>query len=173
MIMFVEQSPLSALLHRHGGTTLRQRSAVCAMAVETPAVPALRAFTRDMAAQWGAHAETVDALCLITTELVTNTVLHSGSSDVSLLLTVGDSTAAVEVKDAGRWQERHRAVGTPEQREHGRGLRLVHAYSTTCRVERTSYGTAVCAELRIPPPTTKAASATCPVGGRRRGTEAA
>lgn len=150
--MIIEQSPRSVLLRRHGGNALRQRSAMCAMAVETGTVPALRAFTRDMATHWGAPAETVEALRLIATELVTNTVLHSGSSDVSLLLTVDEATASVEVKDAGRWQEHHHAVGTPEQTEDGRGLGLVHAYSTTCRVERTSHGTAVRAELRIPLP---------------------
>ncbi|MFF0223439.1 ATP-binding protein [Streptomyces sp. NPDC004629] len=149
----MDEQPLqSALRRRSGGTVPQQRSAVCAMAVETRAVPAMRAFARDMATQWGAPAETVDALRVIATELVTNSVLHSGSSEVSLLVTVADATAAVEVKDIGRWRERCRGVGMPDQMVDGRGLRLVHAFSTTCRVQRSPQGTAVRAELRIPLP---------------------
>ncbi|MGW4728524.1 ATP-binding protein [Streptomyces shenzhenensis] len=150
--MIDEQSLKPTYRRRYGGAVPRHRSAVCAMAVETRAVPALRAFTRDMATRWGAPEETVDALRVIATELVTNSVLHSGSSEVSLLLTVGDRTAAVEVKDVGTWQDRCRGAGMPDQVD-GRGLRLVHAYSTTCRVKRNAQGTAVRAELRIPVPT--------------------
>lgn len=149
----MDEQPLEAAhRRRYLGAVPRQRSAVCAMAVETRAVPAMRAFTRDMATQWGAPAETVDALRVIATELVTNSVLHSGSSEVSLLVTVADATAAVEVKDIGTWRERCRGAGLPDQTVDGRGLRLVHAFSTTCRVERSPRGTAVRAELRIPLP---------------------
>ncbi|WP_187280324.1 ATP-binding protein [Streptomyces sp. IB2014 016-6] len=165
--MIIEQSPRPFFVRR-GGAVLQKRSAVCAMAAETRTVPALRAFTRDMATQWGTPAETVDALRMIATELVTNTVLHSGSSEVILLLTVDDRTATVEVKDTGRWQEQRCAAGTPEQAVDGRGLHLVHAYSTTCRVERTSQGTAVLAELRIPRPPPDCVSAPCPATTRQR-----
>ncbi|MFD3482657.1 ATP-binding protein [Streptomyces sp. NPDC058665] len=151
--MIIEQSPRS-LFARHGDTVLGKRSAVCSMVAETRAVPALRAFARDMATQWGAPEETIDALRVIATELVTNTVLHSGSPEVTLLLTVDDHTATVEVKDTGSWRIESGATGTSEERLCGRGLHMVHAYSTACRVERTARGTAVRAELRMsrPPP---------------------
>ncbi|MCM3806653.1 ATP-binding protein [Streptomyces sp. DR7-3] len=89
---------------------------------------------------------------MIATELVTNSVLHSGSAEVSLLLTVDGSMASVEVRDAGTWRERCPGTGPPDQMVDGRGLGLVHAYATTCRIQRNPQGTAVRAELLIPLP---------------------
>ncbi|MER8161880.1 ATP-binding protein [Streptomyces sp. NPDC094472] len=150
--MIDEQLLQPTCRRRYGGATSRRHSAVCSMGVEPRAVPALRAFARDVATRWGAPEETVDALRVIATELVTNSVLHSGSSEVSLLLTVDGSTASVEVRDAGTWRERCPGTGAPDQMIDGRGMGLVHAYATTCRVQRDSQGTAVRAELLIPLP---------------------
>ncbi len=152
MIVIDEQLLQPTHRRRCGGAASRQRSAMCSMGVEPWAVPALRAFTRDVATRWGAPEETVDALRVIATELVTNSVLHSGSPEVSLLLTVDDCAASVEVRDAGTWRERCPGTGTPDQMVDGRGLGLVHAYATTCRVQRDSQGTAVRVELLIPLP---------------------
>ncbi|WP_069862918.1 ATP-binding protein [Streptomyces malaysiensis] len=138
---------------RNDAAAPRQRSAMCSMGVEPRAVPALRAFTRHVATRWGAPEETIDALRVIATELVTNSVLHSGSAEVSLLLTVDGSMASVEVRDAGTWRERCPGTGPPDQMVDGRGLGLVHAYATTCRIQRNPQGTAVRAELLIPLPT--------------------
>ncbi|WP_250847516.1 ATP-binding protein [Streptomyces hygroscopicus] len=148
-----DEQPLQLVRRRRYGPAVpRQRSAVCSMGAEARAVPALRAFTRHVAARWGAPAETIDALRVIATELVTNSVLHSGSPEVSLLLTVDGRTVAVEVRDTGTWRDHRRGTGTPDQMVDGRGLGLVHAYATTWRVRRDARGTAVRAELRIPLP---------------------
>ena len=123
---------------------------LCTLPVTAGAVPALRRFTRDTARRWGLLDETEDALCLIVTELATNTVLHSGSPHITLLIDFRGNTVTVQIQDAGRWRLRrpHRS-GTGHE-ECGRGLQLVHAYATACAVLPTAAGTLVIAELTLP-----------------------
>ena len=126
----------------------RGNPTLCTLPVTAGAVPALRRFTRDTARRWGLLDETEDALCLIVTELATNTVLHSGSPHVTLLIDFRGNTVTVQIQDAGRW--RLRLLHGSGHAECGRGLQLVHAYATTCTVLPTAAGTLVIAELTLP-----------------------
>ncbi|MFE9425763.1 ATP-binding protein [Kitasatospora sp. NPDC006697] len=105
-----------------------QISALSSMPVSEAAVPSLRHFVRDTARCWAVPEETIDALSLVVTELVTNVVLHSGSPEVTVLLTVVDrAEVTVEVKDAGRWQDRTTPREVPEDADAscGPGLDLI------------------------------------------------
>jgi anti-sigma regulatory factor (Ser/Thr protein kinase) len=99
-----------------------------------------RAFARDRLAAWHLAAETAEAASVVVSELVTNTVRHSGARDVTLRLARCVSHLWIEVVDTGVW--RH-----PEASEHnglaegGRGFRLIEALSQFSGVHPTPHGT--------------------------------
>ncbi|MDV5148747.1 SpoIIE family protein phosphatase [Streptomyces sp. SBC-4] len=116
------------------GVETRTRSAVItarATASFEPvgrSVAAARAFVRDTLQGWG-HSELVDDAVVLTSELVTNAVIHAGTSAEVLCLRSEDSIR-VEISD--RYPEREipvqsgRTLGSPD-RENGRGLLLCAA----------------------------------------------
>src|SRR5688572_25302207 len=92
-------------------------------------VATARSFVRDTLQGWG-YADVVDDAVVLTSELVTNAVVHAGTSaDVLCLRTEG----GVRVEVADRYPERDipiqgtgRSLGSPD-RENGRGLLLCAA----------------------------------------------
>ncbi|WP_037646850.1 SpoIIE family protein phosphatase [Streptomyces exfoliatus] len=116
------------------GVETRTRSAVItarATASFEPvgrSVAAARAFVRDTLQGWG-HSELVDDAVVLTSELVTNAVIHAGTSAEVLCLRSEDS---IRVEVADRYPEREipvqsgRTLGSPD-RENGRGLLLCAA----------------------------------------------
>ncbi|MEU3692591.1 SpoIIE family protein phosphatase [Streptomyces narbonensis] len=116
------------------GVETRTRSAVItarATASFDPvgrSVAAARAFVRDTLQGWG-HSELVDDAVVLTSELVTNAVIHAGTSAEVLCLRSEDS---IRVEVADRYPEREipvqsgRTLGNPD-RENGRGLLLCAA----------------------------------------------
>ncbi|MFI5527098.1 ATP-binding protein [Kitasatospora sp. NPDC051853] len=108
------------------------------------AVPALRAFARTEAARWGLTG-VLDGLALVVSELVGNSVRHSGSSDVRLLLRAGAHALTVEVADTGQW--RRPADRRGGLARGGRGLQLVEAFSSSVTVHTGRWGTRVIAVL--------------------------
>ncbi|GGY68583.1 hypothetical protein GCM10010363_57390 [Streptomyces omiyaensis] len=91
-------------------------------------VAAARAFVRDTLQGWG-HPELVDDAVVLTSELVTNAVVHAGTAADVLCLRSEDS---VRVEVADRYPEREipvqsgRTLASPD-RENGRGLLLCAA----------------------------------------------
>ncbi|MEU3609846.1 SpoIIE family protein phosphatase [Streptomyces sp. NPDC035033] len=116
------------------GVETRTRSAVItarATATFEPvgrSVAAARAFVRDTLQGWG-HPELVDDAVVLTSELVTNAVVHAGTAADVLCLRSEDS---VRVEVADRYPEREipvqsgRSMASPD-RENGRGLLLCAA----------------------------------------------
>ncbi|MFF8413289.1 SpoIIE family protein phosphatase [Streptomyces omiyaensis] len=116
------------------GVETRTRSAVItarATATFDPvgrSVAAARAFVRDTLQGWG-HSELVDDAVVLTSELVTNAVVHAGTAADVLCLRSEDS---VRVEVADRYPEREipvqsgRTLASPD-RENGRGLLLCAA----------------------------------------------
>ncbi|GHB01306.1 hypothetical protein GCM10010305_50880 [Streptomyces termitum] len=91
-------------------------------------VAAARAFVRDTLQGWG-HPELVDDAVVLTSELVTNAVVHAGTAAEVLVLRSEDS---VRVEVADRYPEREIPVqgGTRPagpDKENGRGLLLCAA----------------------------------------------
>ncbi|MFJ9575394.1 ATP-binding protein [Streptomyces sp. NPDC101191] len=130
-----------------------RRTAGCVAAATSASVPALRRFARAQALRW-ALPRTVDgALELVVSELVGNAVRHSGSADVVLLLSLSDDATVltVDVRDNGRW--RRPRTRRPRYEDGlacgGRGLQLVEAYATRCRVRFPGGGTHVSVELAL------------------------
>ncbi|MEU9858084.1 SpoIIE family protein phosphatase [Streptomyces sp. NPDC047974] len=116
------------------GVETRTRSAVItarATATFEPvgrSVAAARAFVRDTLQGWG-HPELVDDAVVLTSELVTNAVVHAGTAADVLCLRSEDS---IRVEVADRYPEREipvqsgRTLAGPD-RENGRGLLLCAA----------------------------------------------
>ncbi|GAA1939061.1 hypothetical protein GCM10009738_10220 [Kitasatospora viridis] len=116
------------------------------------AVPGLRHFAVDTARRWNVPAEAADRLALVVTELVTNVVLHSRSSDVALVIESDGEALTVEVLDSGSWCGRWSARQIAEDDvTGGRGLGIVRCCSSWLRVFASAAGTRVVACLALGP----------------------
>ncbi|MFG2873410.1 SpoIIE family protein phosphatase [Streptomyces sp. NPDC048338] len=114
-------------------------------------VATARAFVRDTLQGWG-YGEVVDDAVVLTSELVTNAVVHAGTSADVLCLRSEDG---VRVEVADRYPEREipvqggRTVAHPD-RENGRGLLLCAALATRWGVEYTPTQKHVWFQLDLP-----------------------
>jgi len=84
----------------------------------------------------------VDVACLLTSELVTNAVVHAGSP-VDLVVAVTDGRVRIEVHD--RLDRLLSPAGPPPSTEasSGRGLHLVDALSETWGIQHDGTGKSV------------------------------
>ena len=99
---------------------------------------AARAFVRDRLADWRLVADTVETVQLLVSELVTNAVVHAGTTSV-LTVTLVDDRLTVRVRDRGRGSG---PVLLPDDPTNvfGRGLQLVDALSDRWGTERDDQG---------------------------------
>ena len=99
-------------------------------------VPQARWFVRRELEAWGAP-DVVDTAALVTSELVTNAVLHAGTT-VRVAVRLDDFRLRVEVQDLH--PGRALPVGParpPDDSEHGRGLLITAAVATSWGVDYT------------------------------------
>ncbi|MFF5364514.1 SpoIIE family protein phosphatase [Streptomyces scabiei] len=136
----------------------RTRSAVitaraaASFAAVSRSVATARSFVRDTLQGWG-FADIVDDAVVLTSELVTNAVVHAGTSADVLCLRADDG---VRIEVADRYPEReiplqgsHVNMGSPD-REGGRGLQLCAAMASRWGVEYTSTHKQVWFQLDLP-----------------------
>ncbi|GAA0310625.1 SpoIIE family protein phosphatase [Streptomyces polychromogenes] len=116
-------------------------------------VAAARAFVRDTLQGWG-FADIVDDAVVLTSELVTNAVVHAGTQAEVLCLRAEDG---VRVEIADRYPERELPLRHPDERpyadpdrESGRGLMLCAALATRWGVEYTATHKHVWFRLDLP-----------------------
>ncbi|GAA2447986.1 SpoIIE family protein phosphatase [Streptomyces macrosporus] len=116
-------------------------------------VASARAFVRDTLQGWGL-ADIVDDAVVLTSELVTNAVVHAGTAADVLCLRDGDGSVRVEVAD--RYPDRGLPVqdlghhfGDPD-REGGRGLLLCASLADRWGVEYTATDKRVWFRLDLP-----------------------
>jgi anti-sigma regulatory factor (Ser/Thr protein kinase) len=114
---------------------------------EASATPLARAFTEAHLAAWRIDDDTADAVRLVVSEFVTNSVRHSGAPEVTLRLVRCRSQVRVEVIDSGTWRDPEPHGPEDGIAEGGRGLALVSALARRYGVSRTSVGTCVWALL--------------------------
>ncbi|MEV4973110.1 SpoIIE family protein phosphatase [Streptomyces scopuliridis] len=115
-------------------------------------VATARAFVRDTLQGWG-YSDVVDDAVVLTSELVTNAVIHAGTSADVLCLRTEDG---VRVEVADRYPEREvpiqgtgQSFGSPD-RENGRGLLLCAALASRWGVEYTPTHKQVWFQLDLP-----------------------
>ena len=89
----------------------------------------------------------METLRLLVTELVTNSVRHTGASTVVLNVLVGKSAVLTEVTDAGPGFDPSEA-GAPGPDHTGWGLFLVERLAERWGVTQNGHGTKVWFELR-------------------------
>ncbi len=131
-------------------------------------VATARSFVRDTLQGWG-FTDLIDDAVVLTSELVTNAVIHAGTSAEVLCLRSGDS---VRVEVADRYPEReiplqqaHGALRSPD-REGGRGLQLCAALAGRWGVEYTPTHKRVWFQMELPdrPVGTRTAGPSLPTG---------
>ncbi|MGW3497696.1 SpoIIE family protein phosphatase [Streptomyces sp. NPDC001020] len=129
-------------------------------------VATARSFVRDTLQGWG-FADIVDDAVVLTSELVTNAVVHAGTSAEVLCLRSDDG---VRIEVADRYPEREIplqttavSMGSPD-REGGRGLQLCAALAGRWGVEYTPTHKQVWFQLELPerPVGTRAAGPSLP-----------
>ncbi|MFG2660802.1 SpoIIE family protein phosphatase [Streptomyces sp. NPDC048425] len=115
-------------------------------------VATARAFVRDTLQGWG-FPDIIDDAVVLTSELVTNAVVHAGTSAEVLCLRTDDG---VRVEVADRYPEREIPLqqsainmGNPD-REGGRGLQLCAAIATRWGVDYTPTHKLVWFQLALP-----------------------
>ncbi|MFD8817486.1 ATP-binding protein [Streptomyces sp. NPDC059627] len=84
---------------------------------------------------WNVPAETVDVLTLITSELVTNAVIHVAGDEITVSLLLSARHAWVLVADQGHTRTPAPPHEVPQDAEGGRGLLLVNTLATHYRVD--------------------------------------
>ncbi|MEV4441794.1 SpoIIE family protein phosphatase [Streptomyces sp. NPDC049577] len=115
-------------------------------------VASARAFVRDTLQGWG-FPDVIDDAVVLTSELVTNAVVHAGTAAEVLCARTEDG---VRVEVADRYPERELPVQTPGRqfggfdREGGRGLLLCAALATRWGVEYSSTRKKVWFSLDLP-----------------------
>ncbi|MEU7058227.1 ATP-binding protein [Streptomyces sp. NPDC046197] len=123
------------------------------MRAERRAAALARSFTDAQLSRWYVGEEVADAARIVVSELVTNAVLHSGATGVSLRLDCTAEKIVIRVQDDGTWRERATACQDDpagQLAENGRGLHLVHAHATDYGVHHAPMGT--CAWACLPRP---------------------
>ncbi|MGZ4483835.1 MAG: SpoIIE family protein phosphatase [Nocardioidaceae bacterium] len=103
-------------------------------AAEAESVALARRFTREQLEDWGAD-ELADDAALIVSELLTNAVVHTGTS-ARLVLGLRGRDLRIEVEDRHPGRVVPMVVGRPpESSEHGRGLMITRSLSSAGGVE--------------------------------------
>jgi anti-sigma regulatory factor (Ser/Thr protein kinase) len=124
------------------------RSRRVRLAAGPAAVPEARGLVTAAIASWGVPVD-AEAASLLTSELVTNAILHAACQDVVLDITCHRSRLRVDVHDTSRSQPA--VVDVPADAETGRGLLLVAALSAEWGFYPTPAGKAVYFTLAPPP----------------------
>jgi hypothetical protein len=119
-------------------TALQKR---CVSLTAGPTAPGIaRGQVRATIAAWDIPVDTSVAI-LLTSELVTNAVMHEAGQTINLVITCGYGQLGVDVHDTSR--ELPEPVDGPPDAETGRGLVLVASMSSSWGYYRTPHGKAV------------------------------
>ncbi|MEV8319841.1 ATP-binding protein [Streptomyces sp. NPDC059900] len=109
-----------------------------------------RAYVGLTLADWGVCEAVRADLQLIVSELATNAVTYTHSSEITVEITLTDDEAAVSVSDHGPHRRLHAQDAAPDA-EHGRGLLIVEALATRWEQSRADRGgTTVRALITLP-----------------------
>lgn len=114
-----------------------------ALAKQPESVALARQFVGSQCRGWGCE-DALDDVLLITSELVTNAIVHAGSNPHLLTCLVGDVVRVEVIDDSHEHGEMQ--VADPFD-ENGRGLFIVDAISTRWGIERLLHGKRVWAEV--------------------------
>ncbi len=128
------------------------RAASTLLPQDTSAPSLARRFLRDTLRDWSVVDDTVDTAQLCVSELVTNAVIHAGTSS-EITAELDDHVLVVEVRDGGAEGTLDLSVDPDIAAStiSGRGLALVDALTSSWEVEQTQDGTIAWFELETEP----------------------
>jgi anti-sigma regulatory factor (Ser/Thr protein kinase) len=101
------------------------------------AVSAVRRRVEAVLTHWNLSADTADDVLLVTSELLTNALVHAlppATLRLSRVLVDGHSAVRVDVTDTGPVRPPGLSDGTIDPDEHGRGIDIVTTLSVQCGV---------------------------------------
>ncbi|MDX2696371.1 ATP-binding protein [Streptomyces ipomoeae] len=111
------------------------------------AVAQARRVTRTRLSGWAHCEDTCDTAALVVSELVTNAIVHTASTQIVCELHDGDELVRIAVRDEGCAPgEPHPSPQRPEE-EHGRGLLLIESLCRSWGAQPSGLGLLVWADL--------------------------
>lgn len=111
------------------------------------AVAQARRVTRTQLSGWAHCEDTCDTAALVVSELVTNAIVHTASSQIVCELHDADELVRIAVRDEGCAPgEPHPSPQRPEE-EHGRGLLLIESLCHSWGAQPAGLGLLVWADL--------------------------
>lgn len=112
-------------------------------------VPTARRRVARLAGEWG-HPEVAEDATLVTSELVTNALLHGCLRDRLFRVEVVLAESALRIAVTDPKGERRPALRSAESEDQfGRGLVIVHALAARWDVEELTVGKTIWAELEL------------------------
>ncbi|HEX2175461.1 MAG TPA: SpoIIE family protein phosphatase [Nocardioidaceae bacterium] len=127
----------------------RLHTATTDLPVGAAACPLARRFVTSRLTEWNVDEELVETAQLCVSELVTNAIIHAGTSS-QVTVRLDDERLLVSVRDHGRSDAVRPVEGEEPTVSTGRGLTIVDVLSTTWSSERSVDGTTVWFELDVP-----------------------
>lgn len=128
------------------GPARHLRTATASLPADPSATPQARRFLGRTLSAWGLDEDLVATAQLCVSELVTNAVMHAGTS-TRVTARLDAERLLVLVQDRGRHGSARRLVDADLLDASGRGLALVEALATAWSAERSADGTTVWFEL--------------------------
>ncbi|MDC2948070.1 ATP-binding protein [Streptomyces heilongjiangensis] len=117
------------------------------LAAHPGAVAQARRVTRAQLTGWALCQDTCDTAALVVSELVTNAIVHTASTQIVCELQDGDDLVRIAVRDEGCAPgEPHPSPQRPEE-EHGRGLLLIESLCRSWGAQPVGMGLLVWADV--------------------------
>ncbi|WP_226966685.1 ATP-binding protein [Streptomyces phaeolivaceus] len=127
--------------------TVAERRFRFELAAHPGAVAQARRVTRDQLTGWSLCEDTCDTAALVVSELVTNAIVHTASTQIVCELHDGDDLVRIAVRDEGCAPgEPHPSSQRPEE-EHGRGLLLIESLCRSWGAQPVGLGLLVWADV--------------------------
>ncbi len=127
--------------------TIAERRFRFELAAHPGAVAQARRVTRTQLTGWALCEDTCDTAALVVSELVTNAIVHTASTQIVCELHDGDELVRIAVRDEGCAPgEPHPSPQRPEE-EHGRGLLLIESLCRSWGAQPVGLGLLVWADV--------------------------
>lgn len=120
--------------------TIAERRFRFELAAHPGAVAQARRVTRTQLTGWALCEDTCDTAALVVSELVTNAIVHTASTQIVCELHDGDDLVRIAVRDEGCAPGEPRPSPQRPEEEHGRGLLLIESLCRSWGRSRSVWG---------------------------------
>lgn len=127
--------------------TIAERRFRFELAAHPGAVAQARRVTRTQLTGWALCEDTCDTAALVVSELVTNAIVHTASTQIVCELHDGDDLVRIAVRDEGCAPGEPRPSPQRPEEEHGRGLLLIESLCRSWGAQPVGLGLLVWADV--------------------------